>query len=347
LQALAWFEGLPTVARAITPSIQIVASPPVLASLSNFTVLVRYTAAESAVAVINLLDHGYAWHGGGTVIVGRGDGLLDLLVTVQPGVTNGNYLLECFLSDSSTNWQNTMARSQNSPVVVADSVAQDRINVIPQAAFLSAGEVFRFAVSYAAPAHRDLHIDLFDANTNFLAGALQPVGPGSGVHEMTISHPGAQPGEQFVTAFITPSGQSWNDALAWSADRSVTVVGMDYQRWLEAHWGVLLGNDALHPQQDADGDGASNDSERIAHTAPLDAADVLRLSTSIVGGQIILSWRSAGVRQYQLFQRGDVALESWTPLGAIIDGTGDTVQVSIDLASAIPQKFFRLQVSER
>jgi hypothetical protein len=108
---------------------------------------------------------------------------------------------------------------------------------------------------------------------------------------------------------------------------------------------VLLGSDPVHPQQDADGDGASNEAEQIAHTAPLDRNDALRLSTFFDGGQLVLRWRSALLCQYRLFERTDVAT-AWTPVGALIDGTGDTLQVLIDPQAGGPRKFYRLQVSE-
>src|SRR5262249_10649064 len=90
-QAVASYDGLQPVARAVIPSIQIVAFPPVLASPSNFTVTVQYTAADSAFAVVNLLNNGHNWRGGGAIHVSRGDGQLDVPVAVQAGITNGNY----------------------------------------------------------------------------------------------------------------------------------------------------------------------------------------------------------------------------------------------------------------
>jgi hypothetical protein len=251
-QALAEYDGLQPVARAIIPAIQMVAVPAVLSSRSNFTVTVQYTAADSAVAVVNLLDKDYNWRGGGAVNVDRGDGLLDVPVVLQAGVTNGNYLFDCFLSDSSTHWQNPMARAPSVVTRVAETAEPDFIRIVSLTPMLPAGEVFRFAVSYTAVANRDLHIDLFDARTNFLAGALQAVASGSGVQEMTISYPNALPGEHFVTGFITPSGGSWTRALAWSADQHLTVIGLDYQRWLQSYLGCAAGQ---RPRSSATGRG--------------------------------------------------------------------------------------------
>jgi hypothetical protein len=342
LHAFAWYNSGPTVARAITPAIQIVAFPPVLASPSNFTVRVKFTSAEPAVAVVNLLDSGYNWHGGGMFSVSRGDGLLDVPVVGQAGVTNGNYVLESFLSNSSTNWQSPMARSPNFPVRVIPAVQQDLINAVAQPPTLPAGEVFRFVVDYAAAANRDLHIDLFDANTNFLAGALQPVPPGSGFRDMTISFPEAQPGEYFITAFITPTGQSWTQASAWSADRRVTVVGLDYQWWLASHWGVVLGNDPVNPQDDPDGDGASNADEFAAMTNPRNGADVLKAQISKAGSRLTVSWRSAVGCHYQLVHSPNLSSGVWTPVGGPLIGTGEVIQVPVGEESETG--FHRVQV---
>jgi hypothetical protein len=341
---LAVCDAVAPVARALTPSTQIVGHPAALTNGSNFTVKVHYTAAEPAVVQVNLLDGNYNWHGGGTVPVTRGEGALDVTVELPWGVTNGNYMLEGFLSNASTNWQNPMARSQNFPARVETTISQNSVQALAHPAVVPAGEVFRFIVNYSAMSNADIHVDFFDAQTNFLAGNLQPVAAGSGFREMTISHPTALPGNYFVSTFLTPPGLTWTHALAWSAEQRITVVSADYWRWCEAHWGVLLENDFIHPAQDADGDGASNDSERIAGTAPLDVSDVLRLNTSMSGGQLILSWRSAVSRAYQLFETVAAASNSWTPVGPSIAGTGETLQVPITPGITGARKFYRLHV---
>jgi len=194
--------------------------------------------------------------------------------------------------------------------------------------------------------HRDLHVDLLDVNTNFIAGAVQRVGASSGIQEMTISHPDAAPGRYFVNSFLTEPGQTWTQALAWSAVRQITLLPASYLDWVQWRWGVVLGNDLILPTQDADGDGANNDEERIAHTAPLNPEDVLRLNLSRIGGRLVLTWRSAVDREYQLFECADLASNSWMPLGSASAGTGDTLQVPIALPTSGPPRFCRLQVSE-
>jgi hypothetical protein len=345
LGALAWRHCPGPVARALQPSIQIVGYPPTIPAGSNFAVKVQYTSAASdAVVQVNILDSDYHWHGGGTVPARRGEGLVDVTVSPQPTLTNGAYVLECFLSNSSTNWQNVMARSENRAVQAGPVVAEELIQALPQPDFLPVGEVFRFLVTYAAATNRDLHVDLLDANTNFVAGTVQRVGVSGGVQELTLSVPEAPPGTCFVNSFLTAPGETWTEALAWGAMRPVTVLARSYYEWAEWRWGILLGTDAVLPGQDADGDGASNEAERIAHTSPLNRADVLHLAVTSHGGQIVLAWRSAVDRQYQVFESSELFPASWTALGGALNGTGDVLQVTIDPSGTGQKKFHRLEV---
>ena len=341
-QALAWYKGPQPVARTITPAIEIVGFPPVLVPGSNFVTRVKYVAAQSAFIIVNLLDTHGTLQGGGTATISRGDVVVDVPIALRPGVNIGNFVLDAFLSNSSTNWQTPMARAERVAVRVAPIVEQDLIKARVEPAIVPVGEVFRFTVSYAAITNRDLHVDLFDASTNYLASAFQPVPPGSGVRDMTISYTGAKPGEYFVTAFITPSGESWKQAVAWSADRSITVIGSDYQQWVESYWGVTLANDLIAPQDDPDGDGASNGQEFLAHTDPRNAADVLKMRIARVGASLIVSWQSVAGRSYQLFESPNSGGRVWAPVGEPLAGTGTMLQVAVSAENAA--RFYRVQV---
>jgi hypothetical protein len=257
-QMLAEYTGPQPVARGIVSAIEIPAFPPVVAPGSSFATRVKYVAAEPGAIVVNLLDNRGNSRGSGTVLVSRGDGILDVPIAPAPGMSSGDFVLVAFLSDSPTNGQTPMARAPSASIRMASVVGQDFMDAKVEPGIVLAGEVFRFTVSYAARTNRDLHIDLFDARTNYLASAFQPVPPGSGVRDLTISQPGAAPGNYFVTVFLTPTGESWKQAVAWGAERPIVVIGADYQRWVESWWGVLLGNDRVAPQDDPDGDGASN-----------------------------------------------------------------------------------------
>lgn len=347
LAALDWYPAPGPVARAIVPSIEIVGYPPVFPAGSAVVVKVKYTSAAAyTVAQVNILDADYQWHGGGTVPVSRGEGWLDVLVTPQPGLAPGPYMLECFLSNSPENWEHPMARAANRDVQVAPAPAQDFMQSLPQRSIVAAGDVFRFLVTYAAPADRDLHVDLLDDQNHFLAGTVQRVGPSSGVQELALSYPGALPGIYRVNAFITEPGQIWTAALAWSQTREITVLPASYMEWAEWRWGNVLGNDAILPHQDADGDGASNDAERVAHTAPLHASDVLRLEMGTENGRPVLSWSSAWQRRYRLWSRPAVGSGEWTPPGDWILGTGNRLTVPINPTLVGPRAFYRLEVEE-
>jgi hypothetical protein len=339
--ALASYVGVPQVARAISPAIQIVAVPPVLASSStNSVIKVAYATADEALVTVNLLDSQNRWFGGGTVKVARGAGLLDIPVPLQPHMASGNYVLELFLSAIS-DWPQPMTKAEKVAIRVSPAIQEDTIHAIVRPSSIPEGEVFRFVVKYSATTHRDLHIDLFDASTNFVAGGLQPVTAGSGIRDMTLSAPNAPAGEYFVTAFLTPRGQQWEQATAWSADQRIIVTPTAYQQWIEAHWGVLLWMDAAGPEDDPDRDGADNYTEFQTLTNPRDPADVLKASIEKSGSGWTVAWRSSPGRSYQLLQSASLNSGDWTAVGGVTVGTGALIEIEISPAHA--STFYRIQ----
>jgi hypothetical protein len=116
----------------------------------------------------------------------------------------------------------------------------DLIKRAAEPSVVPTGEVLRFELGYAASTNRDLHIDLFDSNTNYLASAVQPVVPGSGVCDMTISAPQVAPGEYFISAFIDAH---WT-ILDPGRGLESTTERHDYRNGLPAMGRILLGNRA-------------------------------------------------------------------------------------------------------
>jgi hypothetical protein len=186
-----------------------------------------------------------------------------------------------------------------------------------------------------------LHIDLFDASTNYLDSAVQPVVAGSGVCDMTISFPQAAPGEYFISAFMSPTGQSWTQAVAWSQQQRVTIIGTAYQQWAESFWGTVLENDPIRPQDDPDGDGATNAYEFLTQTDPRNGQSVLKVNLARTKTGLTVSWPSVAGRTYQLLQSTNANGGLWTPLDGPLTGTGTVIEVAVNPKGSI--SFYRVQ----
>jgi hypothetical protein len=274
--------------------------------------------------------------------VKEGDGRSEVLITPSSALHSGTYWLEANLSGPGDNSQTTVARSAKMPLYAAPSVAQDSIRAAAEPSVVPVGEVLRFEVAYAAMTNREVHIDLFDAHTNYLASAFQPVTPGGGVRDMTISFPTALPGEYFITAFMTPTDKSWREAVAWSAEQKVNIVGSDYYEWIQSYWGVVLQNDSILPQDDPDGDGAQNSEEFFTGSNPLNPADGVKLKIARPGNSLTVSWPSVAGLTYQLLESPAASANLWTLVGATLIGNGMTLQVAIKPGNL--SGFYRVQV---
>jgi hypothetical protein len=341
-QALAWYKGPQPVARMLYPAIEISCFPPVIVAGSNFNVRVKYVASEFSFVLVNLLDEASRKVGGGAVQVPRGDGRIEVPVTLAANPSTGTLWAQALLSNSFQNSPAAMARSSKVQLLVKPSFDADMITAATEPSVVPVGEVLRFEVGYAASADRDLHVDLFDANSNYLASAVQPVSIGSGVCDMTISFTKATPGEYFISSFMTPSGQSRTEAVAWSPQRPVTLIGTAYQQWTESFWGVVLQNDPVGPQDDPDGDGATNAYEFITHTDPRDAQSVLKVKLFRTSTGLRVSWPSVAGHAYQLLESASLSGGSWSPVGGTLVGDGSLLEVSVTPNSS--QTFYRVKL---
>jgi hypothetical protein len=344
--ARVWYKGPGPVARQLTPAIQLVAFAQSWVPGSNSVVRVKYTAPAPSLVRVRFLDDAGQEHGGGSVPIDSLSGAIDVVAAPDPGLSAGTYRLEGVLLSSAAGEPVVLGRSVPVPVSVV-LASRDSIFAKPDPSGVPAGDVVRFTVAYTALGERELHVDLFDHDGVFIHGTAERVLPGTGLRDMTLSHPLAAPGLHFITVFLTAPGESWTTALAWGPVQSISLFGIDYSAWMDSHWGSVLATDAVSPLDDPDGDGANNEAERIAQTAPRNAADVLRLNTTLADGQLVLSWRSVAGCNYRLFETAELASNSWTPLGEAIAGTGDLLQVRIDLQPAGPRKFYRVRASER
>ena len=344
LNALAWLKTAQPVARAITPLTEIVAAPPVAPPRSNFTVRLRYVSPVSALVQVNLLDGTLTLRGHGSASISQSEGMVEVIVIPQAGLASGDYFLESFLTTSSTNSLSVLAHGERVPILIAELASQDRIMAVPITATVPVGEVFRVALSYAAAGNRELHVDLFDANSNWLASAVQPVSLGSGIRDMVISYPSASPGQYIMRAFVTALQQTSAQMLASSPEVRVSMLALDYQQWIESNWGLVLANDPVDPEQDPDSDGVTNINEFVALTNPRDATSRLKTQLSMTPGQLTVNWPSTVGRSYQLFRTSDLRSNLWSPVGNVMSGTGQSLQVIRNREAATPNEFYRVQV---
>jgi hypothetical protein len=339
--ALAWYKGPQPAARMLRPAIEISACPPVIAAQSNVNVRVKYVTAEPAFVVVTLVDDTSRQVGRGIVAVPKGDGRIDVPLALPSEAATGTRWLEAFLSDSSENLNTPITHSSKLSLPIRSSTDIDLIGAAAEPSVVPTGEVLRFEVGYAASTNRDLHIDLFDASTNYLDSAVQPVVAGSGVCDMTISFPQAAPGEYFISAFMSPTGQSWTQAVAWSQQQRVTIIGTAYQQWAESFWGTVLENDPIRPQDDPDGDGATNAYEFLTQTDPRNGQSVLKVNLARTKTGLTVSWPSVAGRTYQLLQSTNANGGLWTPLDGPLTGTGTVIEVAVNPKGSI--SFYRVQ----
>jgi hypothetical protein len=97
---------------------------------------------------------------------------------------------------------------------------------------------------------------------------------------------------------------------------------------------------------DSDGDGATDEVERLAGTDPIDATSILQVtSIRLDGDNIILGFPSVVGRTYTVEFANEPGSTTWRPLQAFLAGTGEVLAVTDVGAGKHRQRFYRVQVS--
>jgi hypothetical protein len=335
LDTLARYNGPHPVARAVQSAVMIQATPTTVAPGASFNARVKYTAASSATLAVRLLNSANEIAGTGSLAISKGDGLVDVTVTQGPANVPGNYSLQATVNDVQS-----IARA----VTLTNISSSDSVSLAVEPGMVSAGDVFRFAVSYSAMSARNLRLELTNSTGSVVGTAVQPLVAGSAVADLTISHPSASFGTYTAKVHIVPPGGTSSQALASSAPTAVHVVSLAYSHWTLDRWGVVLGNDPVLAMLDPDGDGAANQDEYVALTDPRDAASRFNANFSMNGVTVSVTWPSTIGRNYQLLSSPS-PLGAWTPVGGVVQGNGGTMQYQSSSGAGGSQRFYRVQVS--
>ena len=102
-----------------------------------------------------------------------------------------------------------------------------------------------------------------------------------------------------------------------------------------------MGNDPVNPQDDPDGDGASNAEEFIARTNPRDTASVLNATIGTSKAGLTVRWHSVAGSRYQVVECSSLKGDVWTPFGAPVAGTGAVLEAPVGAGDSA--RFFRVQ----
>src|SRR5258708_3748384 len=96
--------------------------------------------------------------------------------------------------------------------------------------------------------------------------------------------------------------------------------------WVIRYFGSL---NAPHsgPNDDPDGDGATNLQEYVAGTNPLDPADVFKItSVQILGADVGINFATVAAHRYRVERTADLAGGSWAGGADNLAGTGGVVE---------------------
>ncbi len=99
------------------------------------------------------------------------------------------------------------------------------------------------------------------------------------------------------------------------------------------------------PNDDPDGDGATNLQEYLAGTNPLDPADVFKItSVRILGADVSISFTTVAAHHYRVERTADLAGGVWAAVADNLAGTGGILQVSDVNGTSQPQRFYRVRL---
>jgi uncharacterized protein (DUF1800 family) len=110
-------------------------------------------------------------------------------------------------------------------------------------------------------------------------------------------------------------------------------------------WALRYQAGALNPEDDSDGDGATNAEESAAGTDPLDAGSVIRVSSIHKDAAgVHLTFPTVPGKLYRVQENASLGANTWSDIGAALAGTGGEMETTV--AAPGTAKFFRVYVQD-
>ncbi|TLD70123.1 DUF1800 family protein [Phragmitibacter flavus] len=106
--------------------------------------------------------------------------------------------------------------------------------------------------------------------------------------------------------------------------------------------------DLLPPDEDEDGDGASNYEESVAGTDPRSAGDRLNVETmAIVGTDVQVSFETLTGKRYSLVSSSSPKGPTWVAEGSPVTGNNATMTITVPMGTGTTPKFYMVKVCDQ
>ncbi len=148
------------------------------------------------------------------------------------------------------------------------------------------------------------------------------------------------------TEISVDGGQNWSPSVSGPVEMNLRDPDTD-DDGLEDAWELaFFGNLTKGPNEDTDGDGATNLAELLAGTVPTNPASVLRARVSQNGNNLLLGFPSVLGHKYSIECKRDLGspIEQWVPVVTNIEGDGTVAAIILLDVLLFPRRFYRVVV---
>lgn len=213
--------------EANVDDVSFINAPLTVPSAQQYDFSVNYVASAQRDVYVTIYRPDWSWVASSKVTVAQGQGDLNFILNLsEPLAAGSGYHWKCSIRPFNTGWEQEISNETINNVIV-EAPATDEISFLGAPRSVIRKTLYPLVVQYDAKSKRDLYVQLYDANWNWLGSKKKTVNAGSGIEVLILDLEDAPAaGTDYKwRCDIRPHNASWQQTIDSQIIESISITG--------------------------------------------------------------------------------------------------------------------------